>query len=105
MIIERLLEVDFPGRDVILEQINNSVVTEIDENGSLEFDVKIKTKANVKRRIPIEAEYEDADGITIHLLLHVVDGIVKELEIYKDDTSTTIKMPEVKNLRLLNLDG
>lgn len=99
-VIERLLEVNFLGQNVIFEQINSSLVTKIDENGSLKFNVKIRAKANVKQRVPIEAECEDVDGVTIHVLLHVVDGIVDELEIYKDDSSLVIKMPDPKDLRL-----
>ena len=102
-IIERLLERYFPGCDAILEQIKNSLVKTIDENGSLKFKVKAGPKANVKRRIPVEAESEDVDGVTIHLLLHVVDGKVDELEIYKDDSSRVVKIPEPKDLRLLKL--
>ena len=33
-------------------------------------------------RIPVEAEVEDLDAVTIHLLVHVIDGYIDELEIY-----------------------
>jgi len=47
-------------------------------------------KAKVKRRIPAEAEFRDTDGVLIHILLHVIDGKVNELEIYKEDGSPII---------------
>ncbi len=102
-LLEHLLNVDFPGRDAIWEQVSNSLVAEIDENGSLEFKSKIGIKANVKKRIPIEAEFEDIDGVKVHLLLHVVNGVVKELEIYKDNGSSIIRIPETKNIRIVEL--
>ena len=70
-IIGCLLEKAFPGRDEICEQMKNCLVRTIDENGSLEFLIKAHVKAKVKRRIPVEAEFPDADGVPIHLLLHV----------------------------------
>jgi len=102
-LLEHLLNVDFPGRGAIWEQISNSLVTEIDENGSLEFKSKIGVKANVNKRIPVEAEFEDTDGVKVHLLLHVVNGVVKELEIYKDDGSPINKKPETENITIVEL--
>jgi hypothetical protein len=100
-LIDRLLEEDFPGRDAILEQINSSRVREWDDhNGSLEFDIEPSPLAHTKSRIPVEGEFEDVDGITIHVLLHVVDGRVKDLEVYKDDSSPIVKMPGAEQLRL-----
>src|SRR5580658_6932734 len=81
-----LLSTDFSGRDVLVEQVAVASVREIDDNGSLEFAPSDKKPAEVVRRIPVEAELDDSDGITIHLLLHVVDGLLKELEVYRDDS-------------------
>lgn len=41
----------------------------------------------MEERIPVEAELPDNDGVSIHVLLHVVNGLLAELEIYKDDLS------------------
>jgi hypothetical protein len=41
----------------------------------------------VKYRIPIEGSCPDTDGVVIHILLHVVNGYLNEIEIYKDDSS------------------
>lgn len=102
---DRLLDGDFPGRDAILQQIKSSRVKEWDDhNGSLEFDVGPSPLAFTKSRIPVEGEFEDVDGITIHLLLHVVDGRVKDLEVYKDDSSAIVKMPGAEQLRLFRPD-
>ena len=44
-------------------------------------------RATVLRRIPIEAEADDLDGMTIHVLLHVINGCIDELELYQRRTS------------------
>ncbi len=102
-IIDVLLEAEFPGRSEIRQQLNDCRVKTIDENGSLEFELNTHIKADVRRRIPIEGEIEDADGVLIHVLLHVVNGEVKELEIYKDDSSHIIRMPDASTLRLIQV--
>lgn len=100
-LIDRLLEEDFPGRDAILQQIRSSRVKEWDDrNGSLQFDVGPSPLALTTSRIPVEGEFEDVDGVTIHILLHVVNGHVKDLEVYKDDSSEVIKLPKAEQLRL-----
>ena len=103
-IIDRLLEKAFPGRDEICEQMKKCLVRTIDEDESLEFLVKSDVKAKVKRRIPVEAEVQDTDGILIHILLHVVDGKLNELEIYKEDGSPIIERPDPSKLKVVCLD-
>lgn len=100
-IIDRLLSVEFQDRDLISKQVEQSMVRRIDENGSLEFKVLVDLSANVQRRIPVEGQIPDADGTLIHILLHVVDHRVKELEIYKDDSSKVIRMPPADELEVI----
>ena len=103
-IIDRLLEKAFPGRDEICEQMKNCLVRTIDEDESLEFLVKSDVKAKVKRRIPVEAECQDTDGVLIHILIHVIDGKVNELEIYKEDGSPIIESLDPSRLKVVCLD-
>jgi hypothetical protein len=42
-------------------------------------------RARTVVRIPVEAEILDDDGVPIAVLLHVVDGLAEELEIYRVD--------------------
>ena len=37
-------------------------------------------------RIAVEAEVEDLDGMKIVILLHVIDGYVDELEVFRADS-------------------
>lgn len=58
----------------------------IDVEGSLELvPAQGAPRAAVEDRVPVEAEIPDNDGINVRVLLHVVDGLLAELEIYKDD--------------------
>jgi len=98
-----LLSTDFPGRDAVAEQVAVASVREIDHNGSLEFASSGKMSAEVVGRIPVEAELDDSDGVTIHVLLHVVDGLVKELEVYRDDSGRVQRALAPEDLRLMVL--
>lgn len=61
-------------------------------------------KAEVARRIPVEAEGRDADGESVHFLLHVVDGRLSEIEIYRDDGAPLSRMPDPGELEVITLD-
>ncbi len=98
-----LLSTDFSGRDAVAEQVAVASVRGIDDNGSLEFAPSDKPPAEVVRRIPVEAELDDSDGVTIHVLLHVVDGLVKELEVYRDDSGRVQRALAPEDLRLMIL--
>lgn len=100
-LFDRLLESSFSGRDQLKAQLREAVVRKIDENGGLAILVTTGPKAEVLRRVPVEAECSDADGIMIHFLLHVIEGTAKELEIYKEDGSPIKKMPQVDALRVV----
>lgn len=102
-LLEVLLGTDFPGKDAVAEQVAVASVREIDDNGSLEFAPSDKTPAEVVRRIPVEAELDDSDGVTIHVLLHVVDGLVKEMEVYRDDSGRVQRALAPEDFRLLVL--
>jgi hypothetical protein len=93
-LLERLLSADIPGRSELQLQLRHSQVEPIDSNGSLRFEVNLDSLASVPRRIPVESQCKDVDGTWIHALLHVVGGKLTELEIYKDDSSAVIRMPE-----------
>jgi hypothetical protein len=90
-----LLEPDFPGKDQILQQIAHAQARTIDQDGSIEFAVDPNLKADgVLYAVPTEAEARDQDGVTIHVLLHVVNDKVKELEVFREDNSPVLQMPE-----------
>ena len=101
-ILNRLLELPFPGRDELRGQLKMASVTEIecmDACGSLEFNVPSSArKAEVVRHPTAEAVGHDADGVAYEALLHVVDGVLHELEFWKGDRSDFIRRPRGTNL-------
>jgi len=81
-----LLRPAFSGKEDLIKQLASAEVIRIDGDGSLQFRIRGGSPAAVNRRIPVEAELEDSDGVTIYLLLHVIDGYLNELEIYRGDS-------------------
>lgn len=103
-ILRKLLEGSFRGRDAIAGQVEQAECRTLDENGSLELRYDGPTRADVTRRIPVEAEAQDADGTTIHFLLHVLDHRITELEIFKEDSSKVMRQVNPFDLSVLTLD-
>jgi hypothetical protein len=103
-VIQKLLTATFPGKDAISKQLESCLVKRIDGEGSLELKPNDLVKpAKVEKRIPVEAQGRDNDGIYVHFLLHVNEGVVKELEIYKDDGSPIKQMPQPDHLQVIVL--
>lgn len=90
--LRALLAEEFPGNHGLRLQARHARVKRIDENGSLRIFVPDDVEdASVARRIPVEAELPDTDDVMIHVLLHVVDGKLHELEIYRDDSQRVLR--------------
>jgi hypothetical protein len=79
-----LLKEDFPGRQALLEQVSSLSVRPIDGERSLQLETS-GPRAGVKESVPVEALLYDTDGHLIHVVLHVVDGLMRELEVHRDD--------------------
>lgn len=102
IILRLLQESPFTGRDALLDQLEHVVGHPIDVDGSLSLKCSSVLKAVVKTRIPVEGEAPDIDGVIIHYLLHVVDGKMDELEVYKDDSSKILRHAEPEKLKVTN---
>jgi hypothetical protein len=102
-IVSRLLEPTFPGRDSLRKQIGTAKVRTIDNDGSFSFHLADGPRAEVVRRIPVEAEIEDTDGVTVHVLLRIVDGVVRAIEIFREDGRVVRGPIAAENLRLILL--
>jgi len=70
----------------------------------LEVDQARVPPATVTRRVPVEAEAPDSDGVAIHVLLHVPNGYLSELEIFREDGERLIQMPATETLNVFSLD-
>lgn len=101
-----LLGAEFPGRDVLREQATTAMVSR-DCSDCPTFELKVDRRcprAQVKRTVPIEAEGRDSDGVAVQVLLHVVDGYLSELEVFRYDEKTIEQVPDPANLTLVDLD-
>jgi hypothetical protein len=96
-VLNLLLAADFPGRSGLAVQALSALVRRIDGEGSLSFQVD-GLRAEVRGRVPVEASYHDGSGQgqqrpAVNLLLHVVEGWLHELEVYKDNGSDILIGP------------
>ena len=104
-ILEALLVKSFPGRDELAEQLVDLQAEELDAQGSLRFQVTGGPTAIVDKRVVVDARYSDLDthGDStpyVNVLLHVVDGRLFILEVYKDDGSPVLKAPTPSELQI-----
>jgi hypothetical protein len=76
-------------------------VLDIDSYGSIRLRPSAAAhRAPVHTRVPVEGNGTDSDGVPVHVLLHVVDGLAVELEIYKADGSPILSMPPPEAIEL-----
>jgi len=92
-LLEKLLEHEFPGRDQLREQLLSVAAQQVYEDGTLALRVSSGQPAPVKGRVPTEGTCPDNDGVMIHVLLHVVSGMMDELEIFKEDGTDIVHPP------------
>jgi hypothetical protein len=100
-LIGTLLGPMFPGRDELLEQMRTAKVRRVDQDGSLELLIISDIKAShVRYVVPTEGEYRDPDGVTVHVLLHVVGDQAKELEFFREDNGRVQTWPDPATVRV-----
>lgn len=93
--------------EALRSQLETARVSAIDAEGSLLFRVP-GPLANLQQRLPTEGYYFDAEGVdyrpAVNVLLHVVEGKLHELEVYKDDGSaieTSLDSVDISQFHLL----
>ena len=92
-LLERILgSADCPGSRELTVQCAQLLVSSIDNDGGLRLKAHAGHPARVVRRIPVEADYDDRDGMRmrVHVLVHVVDGWLDELEVFREDGKRVI---------------
>lgn len=98
-----LLESHFPGRDELKAQAQTAKVSGECVPGCpsifLVVDREKVIPAPVTKRVPVEAEGADADGVKVHVLLHVVGGYLSELEMFREDPLPISIVPDPSGLR------
>lgn len=71
--------------------LDQSLVTEIDSYGSLKFIGR--EQGGIQVKLPVEAQFQDQDGMWVHAILFKKGTAIDELEIYKDDGSPMQRRP------------
>lgn len=79
------------GSAELRQQLSTTLGSTLDENGSLRLAASGGPLAHMVRLIPVEAEFADLDGVIVHVLLHVVNGRLHELEIYREDSGEVLR--------------
>ena len=100
-IASRLLLTEFTGAAELREQAKDATVRAEDHGGVLVlvFNADRATHpAGVNNRIPVEADGLDSDGVPIHVLVHVVGGLLREVEIFREDSRPILRLPDPKSL-------
>jgi len=102
-LLSRLLSLDFPGRRELLAQLASAKVAVICPIcPSIEFDIaRTSPRAPVANGIPVEAEVERSNRGATHLLLHVADGYLSQLEVYADAEPTPHELPDPSELAII----
>jgi hypothetical protein len=100
-LIERLLEVDFQGRDELRAQIGSVTAKQIEKDGTLELRCASGPPAPTKYAVAMEGVYTDADGGMVAIILHVdKGGFMRMLEILRYDGSPIIKPPSADSVKV-----
>ena len=104
-LIDRLLAAPFEGRNEIAEQARNIQVRWIAGAGAPALVIRpmeAAQPANVSTRVPVDAIGRDLDGHEIFLLLHIVDGHISEIEVYRGDGAPVQQMPDPATLHVMS---
>ena len=98
-----LLEAPFEGRDALRSQVDGARVAEECKTCptvTLGVDPAL-ARASTPARVPVEAESVCRWGAeAIHVLLHVADGYLAEIELFRFDHGHIGQMPRPDELRL-----
>ena len=97
-VVKRLLGRSFPGASELLKQLDTMLVRNIDADGSLQIVVQDNMPMALTSSVPTNGRYFDSDardegGPAVNVLLHVKNGRLCELEVYKDDASKILISP------------
>jgi hypothetical protein len=102
-ILLALLAEAFPGRDELVRQIRGTLCRRIDADGSLALRPGPGPRAEVEYRVPVTGTTTDVDGVGIEVLMHVVDGYLDEVEIYRHDGGPILGPINPSSLHLIVL--
>lgn len=82
--LDRLMNVEFKGRDILLQQLSKAKIIYRQEYAYI--SIKFKIEGDVEPypyhvRVPVEMRAFQQSSAPILFLLHIINGIIDELEI------------------------
>ena len=96
--LKKFLDHEFLGRDELRLQLASLTANRIDENGSLVLKSGVNNRADVLCSCPTGGICLDADGGEICVMLHVKNGVMHLLDIFKEDGSELQRPPNAEAL-------
>jgi hypothetical protein len=88
-ILNKILSINFSGKDLIYKQLKTAKVISCCPCGCKTVDIQVDDtlpKYELNKRIPVELKTFSKDGIPIIASIHLVNGYINELEIYRADS-------------------
>jgi hypothetical protein len=102
VILRKLLRHDFIGASQLRRQIDGILVSDIPGESSLVLFPRVESgsSASVEYQQPVEGKGLDSDGVPIHFVVHVVNGWLSELEIFREDSKPLIRWPDAESIQV-----
>lgn len=97
-LLKKLLDHDFQGRDALRMQLSSVTGRQTDEHGCLRLRTDETIEADSEIASPTEGRCEDIDGGVIVVMLHVRNGKLHLLEMFKEDGSEILRAPKAEAL-------
>lgn len=88
--ITALMNVEFQGRDILLKQFEKASIVYKQEYAFISIKFKIEGKTELYPypvRVPVEVRALQQSSVPIVFLLHVINGVIDELEIITADST------------------
>ena len=100
-LIDGMLSVRFPGSAELKLQLDSPDlrVTSLGEILRIDFLTRPTVYSKCENQVPVEARSHDIDGMDISVSLHVVDGLLYEIEVYRLDGNGISQPPAPESLQ------
>lgn len=101
--LNKLMSIDFPGREILKNQINQAKVTGSCLCGCKSISLHIERLSPqfpYPIRVPIEMMVYEDKSAPIIFYLHVVGGYVAELEVFRADSTKIEAINSVDNAKI-----